>query len=144
MGNYGTNIGKGNSFGGPTTINNKTHIRKNSRIAISIAIGVIVIVAIIAFFSLRSSKINIVGAWITDDGERIEFLSDGTLHEGDYYDNLYADTYEIMDEGYLKWGTYDSAWIDYKYTYWDIKINGNHLTLTSRNNPDNVIELTKE
>ena len=59
-------------------------------------------------------------------------------------DNLYTDTYEIMDEGYLKWGTYDSAWIDYKYTYWDIKINGNHLTLTSRNNPDNVIELTKE
>lgn len=143
MSNYGTNIGKGNSFG-DTTISNTTNIRKNSRIAISITIGVIIIVAIIAFISLRSSKINIIGTWITDDGERIEFLSDGTFHEGDYYDNLYADTYEIMDEGYLKIGKYDASWIQYRYTYWDIEISGNQLTLIMRDNPDNVINLTKE
>lgn len=145
MENYGTNIGKGNNFGDSTTITNTTHInKKKTYISVSIAIGIIAIVTIIAFISFLSSKINIVGTWVTDKGEKIEFLSDGTVHEGDNYDNLNADTYEIMDEGYLKWGKYDAGWIEYRYTYWDIKLNGNHLTLTKRDNPNNVIELTKE
>ena len=145
MRNYGTNIGKGSNFGDSATITNTTNInKKRSRITISIAIGTIVIVAIIAFFALHSSKTNIVGTWITDDGEIIEFLSDGTLHEGGHYDSLYADTYEIMDEGYLKWGEYSESWIEYKYTYWNIAISENSLTLTKRDEPTRVIELAKQ
>lgn len=146
MGNYGTNIGKGSNFGDSTTITNTTNIqKKKNNITISIAIGVIIIVVGIAvFFMLRSSKTDIVGKWVTEDGETIEFLSDGTLHEGGSYDSLNADTYEIIDDEYLKWGKYSASWIEYKYTYWNIKISGKHLTLTMRDNPENVIELTKE
>lgn len=145
MSNYGTNIGKGTNFGGPTKIKTTTQInKKNISIAISITIGIAIIVVIFVFCILRSSKTNIVGKWKTDDGKVVEFLSDGTLHEGGSYDSLNADTYEIIDEGYLKLGQYDAAWIQYRYTYWDINISGNKMTLTLRNNPNKIIELTKE
>ena len=96
------------------------------------------------FFN-NKNKINIAGTWVDHEGKRIEFLSDGTIHtEKDRYDSLHADTYEIMDEGYLKWGQYDAGWIAYSYTYWNIKINGKHMTLTMKDNPNYIIELTKE
>ena len=47
MSNYGTNIGNDNTFEGPTSIKNKTTIKKKSNIAISVAIGTIVVIVII-------------------------------------------------------------------------------------------------
>lgn len=117
MSNYGTNIGNDNTFEGPTSIKNKTTIKKKSNIAISVAIGTIVVIVIIFIFLHSPKKYNITGVWTTTDGEQIEFMSDGTLQEGDYYTSLYADTYEIMDEGYLKWGKYDTSWIEYDKVY---------------------------
>lgn len=141
MSNYGMNIGNGNNFSGQTNIKNKTFIRKG-HITISIAVGIVLIV--IAIFALTHfHKESIVGRWIDDNGESIEFLSDGTIHENGY-DDLYADTYEIMEEGYLKWGKYSAGWMDYEYTYWDIDLKGNHMTLTQRDHSNRVISLTKE
>ena len=144
MANYGTNMGKGNNYNGPTNVKNNPKIDKSKkRTTISVSIGVIVVVAVILIVTRSGSqKTNITGRWITSDGETVEFLSDGTIHQNGY-DSLYPDTYEIMEEGYLKWGQYDAGWIEYRYTYWDVNIEGNHLTLTMRNNPDYVIELTK-
>lgn len=144
MSNYGTNIGNDNTFEGPTSIKNRTTIKKKSNIAISVAIGTIVVIVIIFIFLHSPKKYNITGVWTTTDGEQIEFMSDGTLQEGDYYTSLYADTYEIMDEGYLKWGKYDTSWIEYKYTYWNISLKGDKLTLTRRDDPEEIIELTKK
>ena len=58
MSNYGTNIGNDNTFEGPTSIKNKTTIKKKSNIAISVAIGTIVVIVIIFIF-LHSPK-NII------------------------------------------------------------------------------------
>ena len=69
-------------------------------------------------------------------------MSDGTIDEGSG-SSLNADTYEILDEGYLKWGKYDGSWIEYKYTYWKVKLDGNTLTLTLKNNPDYILVFTK-
>ena len=142
MNNNEMNIGSGNNFGGSTKFVNKTNIKKG-HVVLSLTI-VIVIVFIASMFLKNDSGNNIIGRWHSENGRVIEFLSDGTIHTGDGYDSLHADTYEIMDEGYLKWGKYDTAWISYRYTYWDIEINGNHLTLTSKDNPEHIIELTRE
>ena len=142
MSNYGMNIGDGNTYNGNTNIKNKTTVKKGRTIVtISIVIVAVAVILLLSIFLNR--KPSIIGRWVTDDGKHIEFLSDGTVHKNGY-DSLYADTYEVMDEGYLKWGEYDSAWIQYRYTYWDISINGNHMTLTNRNNSNYTIELTKE
>ena len=57
---------------------------------------------------------------------------------------MFPDVYEILDEGYLKIGEYDAGWIAYEYTYWEIEIRGNHMTLTRKENPEIQIELTRE
>lgn len=141
MGNNGVKIGDGNNFN-DINIKNKPKINKTTKISISVGVAIvfIVVIALINF----SKPVDITGAWLSDDGNRIEFMSDGTLQEGDYYDDLHADTYEIMDEGCLKWGKYDAGWVAYSYTYWDISLKGKKLTLTKRDNPDYVIELTRE
>ena len=141
MSNYGVNIGKGNNYAGQTNIKNKTVIKKG-RVIFSLTI-MIAFVLVIAFMINKMITKDIAGSWVTEDGTVIEFLSDGTVHE-DGYESLYADIYEIMDEGYLKWGKYDASWIEYRYTYWDIEINGNNMILTMRNNPDNTISLTRQ
>lgn len=102
---------------------------------------VIILIGIIVVNNGSNNKIT--GKWITENGQTIEFLSDGTIHRGGY-DSLHADTYGITDKGYLKWGAYDAAWIAYRYTYWDIEISGNYLTLISRNNSDYKLELKRE
>lgn len=140
MRNYGLNMGEGNNYSGKTKINNKTIVKKG-KIVISVTI-VLALVAVVVVI-LLNRKESIIGSWVTEDGERIEFLSDGTIHE-EGYDSLNADTYEIMKEGYLKWGKYDASWIEYRYTYWDIDINGKHMTLTMRDNPDYYLKLTRD
>lgn len=143
MSNYGMDMGSGNSYNGETKITNKTSIKKGH---IVISLTVVIVIALIAILVINSGsniKRDILGKWVTEKGETIEFLSDGSIHR-DGYDDLNADTYEIMDEGYLKWGEYSAAWIEYKYTYWDVKISGNEMTLTERDNKDNIKKFTKE
>lgn len=143
MSNYGMNMGKANTYNGKTNIKNKVTIRKGHIvISISIVLIIIVIFTLVSLFHQKENRVNITGRWINENGNYIEFLSDGTIHKNGY-DSLHADTYEIMEEGYLKWGSYDTAWVTYRYTYWDININGSHLILTQRNS-NTVIELTKE
>ena len=80
---------------------------------------------------------------MTDDGEAVEFMSDGTVHMvGD--SSMHPATYEIMKEGYIKFGEYDGGWLTYRYTYWDVEIKGNRMTWTKRDNPDRQISFTKE
>lgn len=141
MSNYGTNFGKGSTISGDANISNKTIIKKGKTVTY-IAVAVVLVI-IIALFATKKNKVDITGRWLTEEGGSIEFLSDGTFHE-DGYDSLYADTYEIMDEGYLKWGRYDASWIDYRYSYWDLELKGKNMTLTSRANPDYSMQLFRE
>lgn len=143
MSNYGTNIGKGSSFGDSTVINNNTTIDKRKKVTLSVTIGTVVIVAVFIFGFYINNKTNICGVWTTSSGDVLEFLSDGTILETGH-SNMHPDTYVITDEGYLKLGHYDASWIEYHYTYWDIEINGNTMKLISRDNPNSIIELKKE
>lgn len=85
---------------------------------------------------------DITGSW-TYKGEVVEFLSDGTL----FYDgcsDMHPPVYEITDEGYLKIGKYDYAWIAYEYTYFIVDISGNTLTLTDKTNANRVYVLERQ
>lgn len=139
MTNNGVNV-KGVNNNGDMVIKNKTTIKKGH---IIISIFVIMIIIGIFFFG-RNNKPNIAGTWITDEGTIIEFMSDGTMHEENSHTSLYADTWELMDEGYLKLGTYDTAWIAYRYSYWEVDFGGNKMTLTNRDNAEISISLTKK
>lgn len=141
MSNYGMDMGSGNKYNGKTTIKNKTTIKKG-HVIISITVCILLLVAVTILFNLFNKK-DITGRWIDEDGDYFEFLSDGTIHQnGD--DGLYFDTYEITDEGYLKWGKYSAGLIDYKYKYWIISISGDKMTLTEKENPKYSMVLQRE
>ncbi len=143
MSNYGMNMGEGNTYTGDTKITNKTVV-KRGKVIVSLALVVIVIAGI---FHITRGDVEekILGKWVTDEGDSMEFISDGTVRrDGDGSRSMFPDVYEILDEGYLKIGEYDAGWIAYEYTYWEIEIRGNHMTLTRKENPEIQIELTRE
>jgi len=100
--------------------------------------------AIIFINPFKGGNVNVLGKWVTDDGKYIEFLSDGTMETDIRYSKKNPCTYEILPDGYLKWGIYDPAWIQYSYDYWKIEIKGKKMVLTSKDKPDKIIELSKE
>lgn len=145
MSNYGVEI-KGDNKGGE--IHNTVTINKN-KFAVGLTLTISLIV-VLAFFSMKyfisstgDNTTNILGTWYTVDGEYVEFFSDGTIDTNIHNVSVNPDTYEILEEGYLKWGEYDPSWIQYFYTYWDFNINGNKLTLSSRED-ETTITLTRE
>lgn len=145
MGNYGTNMGKNNEFSGETTINNKTVNKPvlKWKTKVVVVFSFFILLAGVIFLLTMNAKPNIVGVWETENGNRIEFLSDGTFHEEGHYTDLNANTYEITDEGYLKMGEYDAGWLQYRYVYADMEIKGKTMTLTRRDYPDETVQLTK-
>ena len=55
-----------------------------------------------------------------------------------------SDTYELLEEGYLKWGIYDAGWLQYDYTYWKVELSKDQLTLSLKDDPEDSITLYKE
>ncbi len=143
MSNYGTNMGKGNSYNGNTNVTNTVNINKSKRIIGITASISIVLVVVIALIINSGHKQSVIGKWYSDDGISIEFLSDGTLIYNDDYTHSHPDIYEVIDDEYLKIGEYNAAWIEYRYTYWNYDFKSSTLILTSKDNPDDIIRLTK-
>ncbi len=100
---------------------------------------IIVLIMSVLFVGCRSHAIT--GEWIYN-GKEIEFLSDGTVfYEG--CSDMYPPTYEITEEGYLKVGIYDYAWVTYEYTYFLVENDGDTLTLTDKADADQVYVLVR-
>lgn len=143
MANYGTKTGKGSVTGNIT--NNVTIKKSHLTLGITLSITIIVVLVALLIMSRTDSlgKKNILGTWSCDDGY-VEFLSDGTLSTNLHSVSVKADTYELLEEGYLKWGRYDASWLQFEYTYWEVELSDNQLTLTMKDNPDASITLTKQ
>lgn len=104
-----------------------------------IAVIAIFIMSLCLLFGCRSSEIT--GEWIYK-GEIVEFLSDGVIfYEG--CSDMYPPTYEITEEGYLKIGIYDYAWVTYEYTYFIVDNDGDTLTLTDKSDAERVYVLER-
>lgn len=144
MGN-GVNVGKGNSIYGD--VKNEVTIKKSHfTIGLTVTISLLVILVMVIVVGNGGNKTSVLGRWVTDDGQYIEFLSDGTLSTDIFSmrSESNPDTYEIMKkEGYLKWGRYDPSMIQYDYTYWNINIVGNKMTLTIKDGVESI-NLIKE
>lgn len=146
MSNQGVNLGKNSTNTGD--ISNNVIIKKSHFVlGVTFSVCVIVTLAYLLFSNNTGNSMgkstNMLGLWATNDGYYIEFLSDGTLNTNIHDVESNPDTYEILEEeGYLKWGKYSDAWIQYNYTYWQLEINGSSMTLTSKED-GNVISLTK-
>jgi len=110
------------------------------------AVVLAAIVALVIVFSGGNGGKNIVGTWTTVGGSYIEFLADGTMKTNVRYsdDRIRPNTYEVLSDGSLKWGRYDGAWLQYFYDYWELDVRGNNMTLISKDNPDEIISLTKQ
>jgi len=121
----------------------KTVLKKNSKVIIVILIAVALAIIAIVWLS-GDDKSKIVGTWATDDGKYIEFLVDGTIKTDMHYVEINPNTYEILSDGSLKWGEYDAGWIQYFYSYWDLDVSGKNMTLTSKDDPTEIIKLTKQ
>lgn len=149
MSNNGVNYGgEGSNFQNAQITTTNTVTIKKSHFAIGLTISVSIVIALLLFivkpFSGGEEKVNILGTWSTDDGKYIEFLSDGTIKTDMHYVSVKPNTYEILSDGYLKWGEYDAAWIQYFYTYYKLEVRGNNMTLTSKEDVTEIIKLTKQ
>lgn len=146
MGNNGINMGKNSNIQAEkVNFKNKVVFKKSHFvIGLTISLSIILILSIKLIGSKDdSSKVSILGYWTTETGKYIEFLSDGTMNTDIHEVKVNPDTYQILDEGYLKWGRYDKSWIQYFYTYWDIEFNEDKMILSSRED-DKVINLSKK
>lgn len=143
MGN-GLNMGKNNQVVTGSITNTVTIKKSSLAIGLTLSISVVIICILITIFSNSDSKgISILGKWVTSDGEYIEFLSDGIMNTNIHKTYGNPDTYELLEEGYLKWGIYDAGWIQYDYTYWTVDMDGDRMTLTFKDDNTRRIILNK-
>ena len=125
---------------GDGDIKGSIKIDNSKKITISIGVAVIVL-AIFLFVKLgREDSIKgIVGIWDSDNGYVMEFMSDGTVRQGDENGWEKEGVYELMDEGVLKISdTYGS-----ENVYFDIKISGNSMSLSAHDNSEQIVKLKK-
>ena len=147
MANYGIKTGKGNVINGDVN-NTVTTIDKRrfyTGITISISVVVVLIAALIIVLNKTNSvsKKKLLGTWKCDQGY-VEFMSDGTVDTNLHSSSVKSDTYELLEEGYLKWGIYDAGWLQYDYTYWKVELSKDQLTLSLKDDPEDSITLYKE
>lgn len=143
MSNYGVKTGKGGTAG---NINNTVTV-KRSHFVLGVTLSISIVAVLVGLLIISRvdgfGKNNILGKWVCDEGY-IEFLSDGTLNTDLHKVSVKADTYELLEEGYLKWGHYDAGWLQFDYTYWKVDISNNQLTLSLKDEPDKSITFIKQ
>lgn len=115
---------------------------KNNKIKIGIGSTIIVIGFVLVFIFLRKTKVDVMGKWLMNGEEVIEFMKDGTIYTG--HAEMNPDTYEIVDENTMKIGRYDEGWIQYKYYYYDMKYSKDEILLTQHGSDDVDITLTRQ
>ena len=117
----------------------KVKIDNSRRVKISIG-AVVVVVAVLAIFLTSHSSINkqIVGVWDTDNGYVMEFMSNGTVRQGDGEEWDMEGTYKITDNILTISDTYGMDNV-----YFDIKLKGNSMTLSNHDKPENKSVLKK-
>lgn len=122
-----------------------TQTNKNIKITVGTVVIVVVMITSFLFLINRKDSVSLLGRWETEEGHYVNFISDGTMDTDLHYVWDNPDTYEILEEGYLKWGKYIPTMVQYKYTYWEITMDGKDImVLTSREDSSNIIRLIRK